>query len=75
MNKSLVGLMTNFPVLAPQKASDSQEYINCRAIHMGVPFFLACRLVYLFRYVHICIIVCGATTGSHFTQNLLLNAQ
>ena len=25
--------------------------------------------------VHICIIVCGATTGSHFTQNLLLNAQ
>jgi hypothetical protein len=25
--------------------------------------------------IHICIIVCGATTGSHFTQNLLLNAQ
>ena len=26
-------------------------------------------------HIHICIIVCGATTGSHFTQNLLLNAQ
>ena len=27
------------------------------------------------HHIHICIIVCGATTGSHFTQNLLLNAQ